>query len=58
MRPLFFDGFTGFFEVFEVGTAEVLVLLNVEPEIEDIFCAFSLQKQTGSRSRIDKQRSF
>jgi hypothetical protein len=45
LRPFVFHCFARLFEVLEVGTTKVLVLLYVQPKIEYIFCAFSLQEQ-------------
>jgi hypothetical protein len=46
LRPLVFDRFACFFEVLEICSTEVLVLLDVEPEIQDILCTFALKKET------------
>lgn len=46
LRPLFLDRPSGLANVLEVSAAQVFVLLDVEPEIYDIFCAFSLQEET------------
>lgn len=42
-RPLLGEGHVGPTEVPEVGSAEVLVLVRVEPEVEGVFGAFALE---------------
>jgi hypothetical protein len=46
LRPFLPYCSTGLSNVFEVSTAKVFVLLNVEPEIEHILGAFALQEET------------
>lgn len=47
LGPIVFDGAAGLADVLEVGSAEVFVLLDVEPEVENVLCALSLEKETG-----------
>jgi hypothetical protein len=46
LGPVLLDGAARLADVLEVGAAEVLVLLDVEPEVENVFCAFTLEKET------------
>jgi hypothetical protein len=48
--PVFLDIPSRFSNVLEVDTTEVFVLLNVEQDVEDIFCAFSLMEETAMTS--------
>ena len=49
LRPVLLDGATGLANILEIGTAKVFVLLDVEPEVENVLCAFTLQEQAGRR---------
>jgi len=45
LRPVLLDRPSRPADVFEVGPAEVFVLLDVEPEVEDVLCALALEKE-------------
>jgi len=52
LRPVLFDCAARFTDILEIGMAEVLMLVNVKPKIEDIFCAFtSPRRNNSSRAR-------
>lgn len=42
--PVVLDGAAGLADVFEVGSTEVLVLLDVEPKVEYVLCTLALQE--------------
>lgn len=42
LGPVFLDGATGLANILEVGATEILVLLDVEPKVENVFCTFAL----------------
>ncbi len=45
LRPVLFDCATCFTDILKIGTAKVLMLVNVKPKVEDVFCAFTLKEE-------------
>lgn len=56
LGPVVLDGAAGLADVLEVGPAEILVLLDVEPEVEDVLCALSLEEETRWGQRRSGER--
>lgn len=52
LRPVLADSASRLAHVFEVGTAQVFVLLNVEPEVQDVFGSFALEEKAGKRRQL------
>jgi hypothetical protein len=46
LRPVVFDSFARLPNILEVGSAQVFVLMNVQPKVKYIFRSFALQEQT------------
>jgi hypothetical protein len=44
LGPVLADGASGLADVFEIGAAEVLVLLDVKPEVENVLGTFALEE--------------
>jgi hypothetical protein len=49
LGPVLLDGTTGLADVLEIGSAEILVLLDIEPEVENVLCALSLEEKAVGR---------
>jgi len=47
LRPVLPDRASRPADVLEIRSAEVFVLLDVEPEVENVLCALALEKETG-----------
>jgi len=47
LRPIVPDRASRPADVLEVGSAEIFMLLDVEPKVEDILCTLALEKETG-----------
>jgi len=46
LRPVLPDRASRLANVLEVSSAEVFVLLDVEPEVENVLCTLALEKET------------